>query len=318
MLPLAALAALFGAAGGARASEVLYVTATAPGSCCTTYSYTQDASGNFSAATQTQIPTMGGQSAWMVQGPTGVTVPYVWLTNSYVDTEQFTIAGVPVGNYGGGCDQCQSVEDASGDVFFRQANTNRLYEVSAAGTETEISATSGNGLTIGPDGNLYSAQYSSQNGDYIEEFSPTGTELGVYATYSGSTPFELAFDGEGDLFGLANNTIVEWAAGGGSQTTLVTGLPGTLGGGRSQDPNSFAIDSEGDIFLSQGYGSLYEITPSGSVSTLVSANAANSFEMYSVAVLDVNTTPEPSTGLLFLSCGSGLIWASRRLRKHVK
>lgn len=315
ILPLAALLALFGTATAAHAGQILYVNAINTGTgAIATYSFSQNGSGDFSASTMSLVTTGLRNSDWLVQGQTGATVPYLWETDAYGGAQQYTSAGTALlyTQPYPSINQSQSVEDSSGNIYTRNYPNFYIGKTTPGGTGTgSFVSVSGSGLAIDPSGIIYSAQ----NGN-IEKYSGSGADLGVFATYTGGAPSQLQFDSKGDLFGLVNNTtLVEWGSTGSYLGIFASSLPNTLGGGRSQDPNSFAIDGKDNIFLAQGYGSLYEISSTGTVSTFESTSSG--FQMYSVAVLSVQTTPEPSTGLLFLGAASFLLWGSRKYGKRV-
>ncbi len=310
-LPLAALLALLGTATAANAGQILLVNAidSVHGGIAT-YSYAPDSNGNFVASSRTLLTSSLRNSNWLVQGPAGATVPYLWETDAYAGINRYSTTGVsqqyaqPVSD----CDQCQSVEDSFGNAYVKQVNTSKIAKIAPDGSGGLITSTGSNGLTIGPDGYLYTQPFST---GVIEKYTTGGADAGQFAAYSGVGVSQLAFDSHGNLFGLSGNNLVEWNSTGSYLGVFKSGLPGTLGGGRSQDPNSFAIDGNDNIWLAQGYGSLYKITANG---TLTNFDLSNSgLQAFSVAVLDTGAaTPEPSTGLLLL--GAGCLCALGRRR----
>ncbi len=313
---LATVLALFGAATAAQAGEILLVNAidSVHGGIAT-YAYSQDGSGNFIAGSRSLLTASLRNSDWLTSGPNGTAVPNLWETDAYGGINRYSSAGTSL-NYVQPTvlidNQSQSVEDASGNAFVRESNTAGIEKVSPDGSSAHLISAGSGGLAIGPDGNLYTALYSGG----IEKYSTSGSDLGQFGAYSGQ-PTQLAFDSHGDLFGLIGNTrIDEWGPDGTYLGIFKSGLPNSFGGGRRQDPNSFAIDSQNNIWLAQGYGSLYQITPNGTVTNFDGSNAG--LQMFSVAVLDVTPSdaPEPATGFLFLGAGTFLVWGRRQLERR--
>ncbi len=218
----------------------------------------------------------------------------------------------------------QGVESSSGTVYFRNDNRQNGYyaqfgiaAVTPSGAMSIVTTTQGNGLAIGPDGNLYQANWTQGSTGSIEKFSTSGTDLGQFAAYSGNTPTELAFDSNGDLFALIGDTrIDEWGPTGSYIGTFKSGLPNTFAC-CSNAPNNFAIDSDNNIWLAHGSGSIYEITSGGTVTNFDFSNSG--IQARSVAILNTGSAaPEPSTALLLAGAGLLLAGRGRKLAQQLK
>jgi len=91
-------------------------------------------------------------------------------------------------------------------------------------------------IAISPQGNLYVSV-----GSQIEEYSPSGQDLGAFATGL-STPQGLAFDSSGNLYvALSGTGSVEKFNSSGLGATFATGLGYPVG---------IAINSQGNVFVS--------------------------------------------------------------------
>ena len=318
----AAALTLLASATAAHAGQILLVNAIDQvNGGIATYRYAADGSGNFSASSRTLVTTDLRNNNWLVNGPSTGTVPYLWETDAFGGIKRYSTSGTSQqyvqAAVGFANNQSQSVEDSSGNAYVRifsnssSGHNGAIEKFDTSVTGTLLVATQGSGLAIGPDGNIYQANWiqGNQSTGSIEKYSTSGTDLGQFAAYSGNTPTELGFDSHGDLFALIGNTrIDEWGPTGSYIGTFKSGLPNTLGGGRAQDPNSMAIDGNDNIWLAQGYGSLYKISPTGTVTNFDLSNSG--LAAYSVAILNTgNAAPEPSTALLL--AGAGLLFAGR-------
>jgi hypothetical protein len=140
--------------------------------------------------------------------------------------------------------------------LFATYNDN-LYQITPSGAVTTFAPlTAGDGLTFGPNGNLFVAQESG-NGNILE-FTPGGAQS-TFTSQAG-TPTFLAFNGAGNLFESDHNGNIFEYSSKGSQTTFATGM---------DEPQGLAFNSAGDLFVAGGNQSpyIYEYTPAGVQST---------------------------------------------------
>jgi sugar lactone lactonase YvrE len=100
------------------------------------------------------------------------------------------------------------------------------------------------GLACDRSGNLYVANAET---DTIEKFSPTGTDLGVFAsTGNGTGPWGLAFDSSGDLYAvtMSGGKIEEFSPTGTDLGVFAsTGLntPGFIAIQQVPEPSTFIL-----------------------------------------------------------------------------
>ncbi len=120
------------------------------------------------------------------------------------------------------------------------------------------------GLTTGPDGNIYAADFgntlSNANGNTVYRISPEG-EVTVFATgFSGASG--NAFDADGNLIqaNIAANRI-DQVDSAGNRTTIASGLASPVG---------VAIGSDGTIFVANCGGNSIAQIADGAVTTLAS------------------------------------------------
>lgn len=139
-----------------------------------------------------------------------------------------------------------------------QSNDTVTAITSTGGTSTFASGTGLNrpfGLVFDSSGNLYVANY---DGDDIEKFSPTGTDLGVFAaTGSDTAPYGLAIDGSGNIFAaLVTGGAIDKITPSGSVSTFASGLG---------VPTDVAFDSSGNVYeTNNSSNTVNEYTSSGS------------------------------------------------------
>jgi sugar lactone lactonase YvrE len=150
-----------------------------------------------------------------------------------------------------------------------------IYSVGAGGSySTFVSDAGGFALAADGIGNLY----VNNTAWTVSKITPSGN-LSTYAFANGSGngpiihgPNGFAFNSSGQLFSTnpADGTISVTAPGGGagSVSTFVTGLA---------FPSDLAVGPNGDLYASSGTTDvIYQITPSGSVSTFATVNGGTS------------------------------------------
>jgi hypothetical protein len=104
-----------------------------------------------------------------------------------------------------------------------------------------------------PTQNLFEADFGSGN---INEFTPSGAQSTFVSGVSFNAFAPLAFNGEGDLFVGANDSIIEITPGGSQSTFASLGF----------DSFALTFNNTGDLFAVEG-NSIVEITPEGVQST---------------------------------------------------
>ncbi len=102
--------------------------------------------------------------------------------------------------------------DKAGNLYV-DSQTGIVYESSATGTSLgAVASVSGiaNGLAFDSSGNLYVGNYSLSQ---VEKFSPTGVDLGTFASTGLDNPSGLAFDKAGNLYvaNYANGTVEKFS-----------------------------------------------------------------------------------------------------------
>lgn len=140
----------------------------------------------------------------------------------------------------------------SGQYLFADAGNN-IFRFTPSGDENTFATQQGDGLTYGPDGNLYEAQLNN-----ILRFTPAGVQS-TFATGAGSSTF-MAFNGFGDLFESDHNGNIFEYTPAGVQTTFATGI---------SEPQGLVFNSAGDLLAAGGNGAgyIYEYTPGGAQRT---------------------------------------------------
>jgi len=171
-----------------------------------------------------------------------------------------------------------------------------LYEVSAAGHETELygflgapGGTDANGIVVGPGGYIYgtTAFGGAANVGVVYKRTPEGRETVLYSFKGGTdgaTPYGgLAFDSAGNVYGTTNAGgasdagIIYNVTPSGQETILYTFTGGADGG----LPNGVTIDSAGNLYgtTSRGgsgsmtgaqEGVVFRLRPSGQETVLYS------------------------------------------------
>jgi hypothetical protein len=140
----------------------------------------------------------------------------------------------------------------------------------------------------------------------IEKFSPTGLDLGTFATGL-NTPFGLAFDTYGNLFAsnAGNNTIVKITPAG-SKSTFANASKGL------SNPQGLAFDSAGNLYVANaGNNTIEMFTTTGAHSIFADASDGLS-NPSSIAITNV---PEPATCSL-LALGAVALLGGCRVRRR--
>jgi DNA-binding beta-propeller fold protein YncE len=180
------------------------------------------------------------------------------------------------------------------------ANSSSIFKFTPRGVRsTFASSSSPQGLAFDKAGNLYAANWSSST---IRRFSPTGANLGVFASTGLNGPVGVAFDSAGNLYAAnrGNNTIMKFTAGGAGALFASTGL---------NNPRGLAFDSAGNLYAANMDSYTVEKFSPAGVDLGVFANTGLYAPDYIAIQPDV--IPEPSTWAI-LSLGAAALMISRR------
>jgi hypothetical protein len=162
--------------------------------------------------------------------------------------------------------------DASGNVWVGNtaSGANSVSKFSPLGAAISTSAGySGGGIVdpysiaIDASGNLWTANVTP---DSLSELSSTGVPISTSSGYTGgglNAPYDIAFDDLGHVWVVNNvgSSLSEFSSAG----VPITIPPGDQGGGISNDPVYLAIDTSGNIWVSDSItsGALSEFNSSG-------------------------------------------------------
>jgi hypothetical protein len=174
------------------------------------------------------------------------------------------------------------------------AGNARAQELMVSTVATGFSSSLG-GIAVDASGNLY---VSDTDNYVVRKISPTGVvsllagQVGVTGSADGpaskalfASPSGIAVDGAGNVFvaDTYNNTIRKISPAG-----AVSTLAGTPGPGNDQDgvgtgagfnePTGLAIDASGNLFVADlGGAAIREVTPNGTVATLIGLRPPNDY-----------------------------------------
>ncbi len=191
------------------------------------------------------------------------------------------------------------VVDANGNTFVAEQSGNVIRKITpdgnvtvfagsglatfADGQGTAASFSSPSGIAIDHNGNLYVADGTNQR---IRKITPAGMvttlagngESGFVDGQGGdarfNSPIAVAVDAEGNVYVADNgNHSIRKITPGGYVTTLAgTGEQGVEDGNgvnaSFNSPNNLAVDPVGNVYVTEWYGPLRKITPTGSVTTI--------------------------------------------------
>lgn len=145
--------------------------------------------------------------------------------------------------------------DNAGNLYATDILANNIQRFSPDGTGSLFVSTPGipQELTFDASGNVY----VSLVGNMIEKYSPTGVDLGVFASTGLQYPWGLAFDKDGNLFvsNYGGNSIMKFTPQGVGSVFANTGLNG---------PQGLVFDSAGNLYVANYDGNYIEkFTPDG-------------------------------------------------------
>ena len=210
--------------------------------------------------------------------------------------------------------------DPSGNLFAAEYSAGKIIKITPNGAvSTFASGLSGPyGLAFDASGNLFESNYANNT---INKISPSGT-VSSFVTSGLNHPYGITFDASGNLFEADYNSFkINKIASNGTVSTFATGIHTAFGYG----PADLAFDLSGNLLATSpgstsSYGNnvkgtIYEITPSGAVSTF--NNKTNAFGLAfapSISTSSPTSVPEPFTIIGTLIGGT----AAFRMRKKLK
>jgi sugar lactone lactonase YvrE len=192
------------------------------------------------------------------------------------------------------------VLDKQGFFYVAASYSDQIYKLSTDGVLSSTPfATLASGsrpqfLALDQAGNLYTSNAfgGASTGGTIDKITPDGTVTPFAAKID--RPEGIAFDRQGNLYvaSYTDNSIIKISADGNTRSTFASGLTG--------GPDPIAFDNSGNLFVGAGQTTIYEISPSGAVSTFVSDDRLS---LPNGLAFAPQTVPEPSTLIL---CSLGL------------
>lgn len=119
-------------------------------------------------------------------------------------------------------------------------------------------------VAFDPAGNVYVLGASA---GVVEKYSPTGTDLGVYASLNLNSPIAMAFDSGGNLFVsnfLGGGNVIKFGPG---------GAPSTIFGDAGTNAHGLVLDGAGNVYVSDyGGNRVVKFTPGGILSVFASTS----------------------------------------------
>jgi DNA-binding beta-propeller fold protein YncE/serine/threonine protein kinase/transcriptional regulator with XRE-family HTH domain len=182
------------------------------------------------------------------------------------------------GHYGTGPGQFEDPEsvavDARGNIYVADAANNRIEKLSPEGTPLATWGTTGTkpgqfvgprGVAVGPDGNIYVSDYGDGIDSRIQQFSPTGRLLAVWAypTLLHEFSWGLAVDARGAIY------VFDWRSGHMLKLSSAGKLVAQweiegIGANSDRPVTGVAVDAQGSVYLADSLNKLvHKLAPDG-------------------------------------------------------
>jgi streptogramin lyase len=154
---------------------------------------------------------------------------------------------------------------SSGDLFVGSTGNNTIYKVTPAGAVSTFATTTNPfGMTFDGSGNL---MVINESANTISKITPGGS-VSLFAS-SGlfNLPHDIVKNSSGDFFvpNFNTNSVLKVTSAG-VVSTFATGF---------NTPRGITIDPSGNLYVSNGDGSISKVTPAAAVSTYVAAGSVN-------------------------------------------
>jgi sugar lactone lactonase YvrE len=184
----------------------------------------------------------------------------LYVTSSFAETAvKLTPAGVQTNIAGSAVYPGQVAVDGAGYIYIFDTYRDTLYRTDpVSGTQSSLVSglSTGYGLAVDPQGNIYLGQGNSSTSGSILKYSPTGTLLTTISL--AASPSAMLVDASGNLYYVAFGSGVYTIAAGGTTPTLVASVANSSG------VASLARDAAGNLYCANQTATLYQIPAGGS------------------------------------------------------
>jgi sugar lactone lactonase YvrE len=196
----------------------------------------------------------------------------LYVSSGFAETAvKLTPAGVQTNIAGSALYPGQVAVDGAGYIYIFDTYHDTLYRTDpVSGTQTTFvgGLSTGYGLAIDPQGNIYLGQGNSSTSGSILKYSPTGTLLTTISL--AASPSAILFDASGNLYYVAFGSGVYTIAAGGTTPALVASVTNSSG------VASLARDAAGNLYCANQTATLYQI-PAGSSTANAFVTASSGF-----------------------------------------